>query len=49
MDFDAVAHTLLGGLLTYVIMNLVLGEEAHPPALDRADAVVEVIMRALTP
>jgi AcrR family transcriptional regulator len=50
IDFDAVAHTLLGGLLTYVLMNLVLaGEEAHPPALDRADAVVEVIMRALTP
>ena len=50
MDFDAVAHTLLGGLLTYVIMSLVLGgEQAHPPPLDRADAVVEVIMRALTP
>jgi TetR/AcrR family transcriptional regulator, mexJK operon transcriptional repressor len=49
IDFDAVTHTLLGGLLTYVIMNLVLGEEAHPPALDHADAVVEVIMRALTP
>ena len=49
VDFDAVTHMLLGGLLTYVIMNLVLGEEAHPPALDRADAVVEVIMRALTP
>ena len=49
VDFDAVTHMLLGGLLTYVIMNLVLGEEAQPPALDRADAVVEVIMRALTP
>jgi AcrR family transcriptional regulator len=50
IDFDAVAHTLLGGLLTYVLMDLVLaGEEAHPPALDRADAVVEVITRALTP
>ena len=49
VDFDAVTHTLLGGLLTYVIMNLVVGEEAHFPALDRADAVVEVIMRALTP
>src|SRR5207244_7472754 len=49
VDFDAVTHALLGGLLTYVIMNLVLGEEAHLPALDRADAVVEVIMRALTP
>ena len=49
VDFDAVTHTLLGGLLTYVIMNLVIGEEAHLPALYRADAVVEVIMRALTP
>jgi TetR/AcrR family transcriptional regulator, mexJK operon transcriptional repressor len=49
VDFDAVTHTLLGGLLTYVLMNLVSGEEAHPPALDRADAVVEVIMRALAP
>src|SRR6266576_5657140 len=26
VDFDAVTHTLLGGLLTYVIMNLVVGE-----------------------
>jgi len=50
LDFDAVTHTLLGGLLTYVLTSLVLGgEEAQPPALDRADAVVEVIMRALTP
>ncbi len=48
VDFDAVTHALLGGLLTYVIMNLVLGEEAQP-SLDRADAVVEVIMRALAP
>src|SRR6266516_5217939 len=49
VDFDAVTHTLLGGLLTYAIISLVLaGEEAQPPALDRADAVVEVIMRALT-
>lgn len=47
-DFDAVTHMLLGGLLTYVLMNLVLGEEAQPP-LERADAVVDVIMRALTP
>jgi TetR/AcrR family transcriptional repressor of mexJK operon len=40
---------LLGGLLTYVMMSLVLGEETQPPALDRADAVVEIIMRALMP
>lgn len=50
IDFDAVTHTLLGGLLTYVITSLVLaGEGAHAPSLDRADAVVEIIMRALTP
>lgn len=49
VDFDAVTHMLLGGLLTYVIMNLVVGEAALPQPLDRADAVVEVIMLALTP
>jgi AcrR family transcriptional regulator len=50
IDCDVVAHMLLGGLLTYVLTGLAFaGEEAHPPALDRADAVVEVIMRALTP
>jgi TetR/AcrR family transcriptional regulator, mexJK operon transcriptional repressor len=50
LDFDAVTHTLLGGLLTYVLTSLVpVGEAAPPPSLDRADAVVEVIMRALTP
>jgi TetR/AcrR family transcriptional regulator, mexJK operon transcriptional repressor len=49
VDFDAVTHMLLGGLLTYVIMILVLGEEVQPPALDRAEAIVEVIMRALRP
>ena len=50
IDFDAVAHTLIGGLLTYAITGLVLtGEEEQPPALDRADAVVEVVMRALAP
>ncbi len=50
IDLDAVAHTLLGGLLTYAITSLVFTEEeAHPPPLDRADAVVEVVMRALTP
>jgi AcrR family transcriptional regulator len=50
IEFDVVTHLLLGGLLTYVLESLVLpGEQAHPPSLDRADAVVEVIMRALTP
>ena len=50
VDYDAVAHALLGGLLTYALLYMLLaGEDAHPPSLERADAVVEVIMRALTP
>ncbi len=49
IDFDAVTHTLLGGLLTYTLFEVLLaGEDAQPPSLERADAVVEVIMRALT-
>jgi AcrR family transcriptional regulator len=50
VDIDAVTHTFLGGLLTYALLDILLaGEDAPPPALERADAVVEVIMRALTP
>ena len=50
VDFDAVTHALLGGLLTYALLDLFFaGEDAHPPSLERADAVVEVMMRALTP
>ncbi len=49
VDFDAVAHALLGGLLTYALSGLVFaGEDTHPPSLESADAIVEVIMRALT-
>lgn len=50
VDFDAVTHALLGGLLTYALLDIVFaGEDAHPPALERADAIVEVLMHALTP
>jgi TetR/AcrR family transcriptional regulator, mexJK operon transcriptional repressor len=49
VDFDAVTRAWLGGLLTYAITGLVFGEKAQPPPLDSADAIVEVIMRALTP
>ncbi|MEM8533747.1 MAG: TetR/AcrR family transcriptional regulator [Chloroflexota bacterium] len=49
LDFDAVAHSLIGGLLTYALVDFVFtGENAQPPHLNRADAVVEVIMRALS-
>jgi len=50
VDLEAGAHTLLGGLLTFALMNLVVAEEeTRPIPIERADAVVEIIMRALTP
>ncbi len=50
VDPEAVAHTMLGGLLTFALMNLVGSEEeAQPIPIERADAVVDIIMRALTP
>jgi TetR/AcrR family transcriptional repressor of mexJK operon len=50
IDFDAVSRMLLGGLLSYAITALMfVGEQTQPPPLDRADALIEVIMRALTP
>lgn len=49
VDFDAVTHALLGGLVAYAIFGMFFaGEDAPPPAFERADALVEVIMRALT-
>src|SRR5437588_2365153 len=48
VDFDAVARMLLGGLLSYVITGLIFAEELlQPPPYDRADALIEIIMRAL--
>jgi TetR/AcrR family transcriptional repressor of mexJK operon len=50
IDFDAVSRMLLGGLLSYAITGLIYTEEqTQPPPLERADALIEVIMRALTP
>ena len=50
VDLEVVAHTLLGGLLTFALVNLVVAqEEAQPIPTERADAVVEIIMRALAP
>lgn len=49
VDFDAVTHALLGGLLTYALTGIVFaGDNARPPALDRADAIVDILMPALT-
>ena len=50
IDFDAVSRMLLGGLLSYAISGLIFAEEqVQPPPLERAEALIEVIMRALTP
>jgi TetR/AcrR family transcriptional repressor of mexJK operon len=50
IDFDAVSRMLLGGLLSYVISGLVSAEvQMQPPPLERVEALIEVIMRALTP
>ena len=50
IDFEAVTRALIGGLASYAIPGLVfVGEQAQPPSLDRADEIVEVMMRALTP
>src|SRR5437867_2615178 len=50
VDVQVVARALLGGLVSYVLTDLLFaGEQAQLPSLDRADALVEVIMRALTP
>ena len=50
VDHEAVARMLLGGLLTYAITNLAnVGEQLPSLAFERADAIVEVVMRALVP
>src|SRR5215467_6084797 len=50
IDLDAVTRMLLGGLLSYAVTDLIFADEqAQPPPLDRADALIEVIIRALTP
>lgn len=50
IDFDAVSRMLLGGLLSYAISGLISAEQQpQPPSLERAEALIEVIMRALKP
>lgn len=50
LDLEVVARMLLGGLLTHVLMNLMLAtEQIPPPAPEQVDAIIEVLMRALTP
>jgi AcrR family transcriptional regulator len=47
LDLAAVAHTLLGGLVASVLMGVAL--EGKPDPQMSVDAVIEVVMRALTP
>lgn len=48
-DVEAVIRMLLGGLLSFVLSELVMpAQQPWPPSPDRADAMVEVILRALT-
>lgn len=51
-DFEAVTRMLLGGLLSYAVTELLVPghaeQETRPPTPDRADAMVDVILRALT-
>lgn len=50
LDLEAVTRTLLGGLVASALMSVVLQENLDQPAVvERVDAVVDVIMRALTP
>ena len=45
---NAVTHALLGGLIAYALFGMFFADEgANPPVLDKADALAEVIMRAL--
>ena len=50
IDVDVVTRMLLGGLLSYAITGLIFAsEQTLSPPLDRSDALIEVIMRALKP
>jgi AcrR family transcriptional regulator len=50
VDLEAVTRALIGGLITYGFTNLIFaGEQLPPPAFERADALVEVMIRAVTP
>jgi len=48
-DFETVTRMLFGGLLSYAVTKLLVPEqEPWPPPPDRADAMVDVILRAVT-
>lgn len=48
-DVEAMTRMLLGGLLSYALAEVLVPEhETWPPSPDRADAMVDVILRAVT-
>jgi aspartokinase len=49
VDLEAVTRALVGGLITYGFTNLIFAGEPPPPAFERADALIDVMIRALTP
>jgi AcrR family transcriptional regulator len=46
-EYEVVARALLGGLLTYAVQGLLAAADETLAPLDRADALVEVILRAV--
>jgi TetR/AcrR family transcriptional regulator, mexJK operon transcriptional repressor len=48
-DMEAAARSLLGGLLTYAIRGLLTpaGAPQPPPAVDRVDSMVDLVLRAV--
>jgi TetR/AcrR family transcriptional regulator, mexJK operon transcriptional repressor len=47
VEYEVVARALLGGLLTYAVQGLLAAADGAFASLDRADALVEVILRAV--
>jgi AcrR family transcriptional regulator len=47
VEYEVVARALLGGLLTYAIQGLLAAGDVAFSPLDRADALVEVVLRAV--
>jgi AcrR family transcriptional regulator len=47
VEYEVVARALLGGLLTYAIQGLLAAGDEAFSLLDRADALVEIMLRAV--
>ena len=50
VNLEVVTHMLLGGIITFILINVVLAKEIEQPLLlSHTDTVVEITMRALRP